>query len=82
MIATYIYKPILVTIYPPSVLGIQKGITLRLRRICSTDEEYSNRSKEYRAYLISRGHNLKNVEKSFNDVLNMPRQESRNLENE
>ena len=28
----------------PSILGIQKGVALRLRRICSTDEEYNQRS--------------------------------------
>ena len=61
----------------PSILGIQKGVDLRLRRICSTDEEYNNKSKEYKAYLIGRGHKLKNIEKSFNDVLNMSRQQSR-----
>ena len=33
----YISKTILVTIYP--VLVIQKGVALRLRRICLTDEE-------------------------------------------
>ena len=29
----------------PSSLGIQKGVALRLRRICSTDEEFNNKSK-------------------------------------
>ena len=29
----------------PSILGIQKGVALRLRRICSTDEEFDNKSK-------------------------------------
>ena len=61
----------------PSILGKQKGVALRLRRFCSTDEECSNKSKEYKAYLIGRGHKLKNAEKSFNQVLNMSRQQSR-----
>ena len=61
----------------PSILGIRKGVALRLRRICSIDEEYNNKSKKYKAYLTGRGHKLKNVEKSFNDVLNMSRQQSR-----
>ena len=61
----------------PSILEIQKGVVpLRLRRICSNDEEYNNKSKEYKAYLTGRGHKLKNIEKSFNDVLNMSRQQS------
>ena len=29
----------------PSILGIQKEVALRLRRICSTDEEFNNKSK-------------------------------------
>ena len=41
--------------HSPSILGIQEGVALRLQRICSTDEEY-NKSKEYKAYLIGRGH--------------------------
>ena len=48
-----------------------------MRRICSTYEEYNNKSKEYKAYLTGRGHKLKNIEKSFNDVLNMSQQQSR-----
>ena len=61
----------------PSIFGIQKGVALRLRRICSTDEEFNNKSKAYKAYLTGRGHKLKNVQKSFNDVLNMSQQQSR-----
>ena len=60
----------------PSILGIQKPIALRLRRIFSTNEEYSNKSKEYKAYIIGGEHKLKNFEKSFNDALNMSRQQS------
>ena len=30
----------------PSILGIQKGVASGLRRICSTDEEFNNKSKE------------------------------------
>ena len=59
------------------ILGIQKGVALRLRRIFSTDEEYNHKSKEYKAYLTGRGHKVKNAKKSFNDVLNMSRQQPR-----
>ena len=62
---------------PNPILGIQKGVALRLRRICSTDKEFNNKSKEYKAYLIGRGHKLKDVEKSFNDASNMSRQQCR-----
>ena len=58
-----------------SILGTQKEVGLSLRRISSTDQEYNDKSKEYKAYLLGRGHKLKNVEKSFHDVLNMLRQQ-------
>ena len=59
----------------PSLLGIQKGVALRLRRVRSTDEEFNNKSNEYKVCLIGREHKLKNVEKFFNDALNMSRQQ-------
>ena len=46
----------------PSILGRQKGV--------------NNKSKEYKASLIGRVHKLMNVEKSFNEVLNMSQQQS------
>ena len=46
--------------HSPSIL--QKAVDLRLRRICSTDEEFNNKSNGYKAYLICSGHKLKNVE--------------------
>ena len=55
----------------PSILRIQKGIAERFYAEFSTDEEYSNKSKGYKAYLIGTGHILKNVEKPFDDVLNV-----------
>ena len=57
-------------------MEIQKGVDLRLRKIWSIKEKYSNKSKEYKDYLIGRGHKLKNFKGSFNDVLNMSRQQS------
>ena len=55
----------------PLILGIQKGVALTLHRISSTNEEFNNKSKEYKAYLTGRGHKSKDVDKPFNDVLNM-----------
>jgi hypothetical protein len=40
-----------------SIQGIQKGVALRLRRICSSLDEFDNKSKDYKAYLVARGHN-------------------------
>ena len=48
-----------------SIKGIQKGVSLRLRRICSTIEEYDLKSKEYAAYLVARGHDSLSVTAAF-----------------
>ena len=60
-----------------SIKGIQKGVALRLRRICSSDEEYDIRSKEYIAYLVARGHNPILVTKAFSSIREMSRTTSR-----
>ena len=49
----------------PSIKGIQKGVSLRLRRICTTLEEYDAKSKEYAAYLVARGHDPLSVTDAF-----------------
>ena len=48
-----------------TIKGIQKGVSLRLRRICSTLEEYDAKSKEYSAYLVARGHDPLSVSAAF-----------------
>ena len=60
-----------------SIEGIQKGVALRLRRICSRDEDYELKSKEYGAYLVSRGHDPKLVRKNFQNVGEMSRDAAR-----
>ena len=37
------------------ILGIARGVALRLRRICSDDEDFKQRSIEYNKYLIDVG---------------------------
>ena len=60
------------SIHPKSTFtGIQKGVSLRLRRICSTDEEFNERSKEYKAYLVARDHNPASVLKEFDRTANL-----------
>ena len=56
---------------------IQKGISLRLRRICSTDQEFNERSKEYKAYLVARGQNPASVLKEFDRTANLIRTQTR-----
>ena len=50
---------------PSSIRGIQKGVAPRLRRICSTDNEYSSKSIEYQDYLTHRGHDPNTVHDTF-----------------
>ena len=49
----------------PSIKGIQKGVSLRLRRICSTLNEFDAKSKEYSAFLVARGHDSLSVTAAF-----------------
>ena len=60
-----------------SIIGIQKGVALSLKRICSTEEEYKLKSKEYSVYLISRRHNAKSVSNIFYSLSNTSRNEAR-----
>ena len=39
------------------IRGIARGVALRLRRICSNDEDFKEKSKVYAGYLIDCGHN-------------------------
>ena len=48
--------------------GIAKGVALRLRRICSSDEEYLIQSEKYKSFLISRGHRIDLVQNEFNAI--------------
>ena len=52
--------------------GIIKGVALRLRRICSTMEDFKIKS-EYMAYFVARGHSAKLVKSEFDKVSFTPR---------
>ena len=60
----------------PSITGVQKGVGLRLCRICSSDNDYTAKSKEHAKYLVNRGHHLKSVQQCFNNVGKTFRQEA------
>ena len=62
--------------------AVQHGVALRLRRICSSDEEFRERSKEYKAYLASCGHNPNDLVETFDAVFNIPRIEARKKQTE
>ena len=61
-----------------SVNGIPKGVALRLRRLCSTDDEYEVKSREYMAYLVSREHDPNLVKSTFSEIGKLTRHQARN----
>jgi hypothetical protein len=58
------------------ILGIAKGVSLRIRRICSEEEDFRNKSDEYANYLITCGHDEQHVPNKFAEVASMTRQEA------
>ena len=57
--------------------GIIKGVALRLKRICSTVEEFQKKSSEYMAYLVARGHSPQRVKSEFDKISVISRNECR-----
>ena len=53
--------------------GIAKAVALRIRRICSDEDDFRNKSKEYANYLIACGHNNQHVNSKFNEVARISR---------
>ena len=66
---------------PSSMNGIPKGVTLRLRKICSTTQEYQSKAKEYSSYLVARGHNPKTVKSTFDKIEKVSRSVARKKKN-
>ena len=54
--------------------GIITDVALRLRRICSTMEDFKAKSSESMAYLVARRHSAKS---EFHEVSSIPRHETR-----
>ena len=68
------------TCYPSSnINNIPRGIALRLKRICDSDEKFTVRSNEYKNYLIARDYKPKVVEKHFSEISNLTRAEARQI---
>ena len=59
------------------ILGIAKGVALRLRRICSKEEDFRAKSAEYANYLIECGHEKEHVLDKFREVGNISREDAR-----
>ena len=66
------------TCYPNrNIRNVPKGIALRLRRICDSDEKYDERSEEYQKYLIARDYQPGSLERQFEEVKKLSRSETR-----
>ena len=65
------------TCFPKSnIQNIPKGVALRLRRICDSDDKFEKRSKEYQNYFIARDYKRRKVRKQFSDIRNISREEA------
>jgi len=56
--------------------GIPFGQALRIRRICSTDELFEKRAREFCGYLIERGYNPEFVRKEIDRARRVPREDT------
>ena len=66
------------TCYPNrNIRNVPKGIGLRLRRICDSDEKYGERSEEYQKYFIARDYQPGSVKRQFEEVKKLSRSEAR-----
>ena len=74
---TYVLRS---TCYPKkSVNNVPKGIALRLRRICDTDEKFDIRSYEHLICLIARDYKPTFVKRQFHAIKNISRREARQV---
>ena len=68
------------TCYPKkNINNVPKGIALRLRRICDTDEKFDIRSYEYQNYLIARDYKPTLVKRHFHAIKNISRRKARQV---
>ena len=68
------------TCYPKkNIKNVPKGIALRLRRICDTDEKFDIRSYEYQNCLIARDYKPTLVKRQFHAIKNISRCEARQV---
>ena len=56
--------------------GIPFGQALRIHRICSTDELFEKRAREFCGYLIKRGYNPEFVSKEIDRARRVPREDT------
>ena len=54
--------------------NIPYNVALRLRCICSTQEQFDNKCEEYKGYLLARGYNRVHLHKQFSRAKRVPRE--------
>jgi hypothetical protein len=58
-------------------LAVQKSVALRLKIICSTDEKYAEKAKDYKAFLVTRNHRPEDVITNFEKIESVDRANAR-----
>ena len=68
------------TFYPKKFIkNVPKGIGLRLRKICNTDEKFDIRSYDYQNYLIARDYKPTIVKRQLHNIKNIIRRKTRQV---
>ena len=67
------------SVWKKNINNAPKGIALRLRRICDTDEKFDICSYEYQNYLIARDYKPTLVKRQFYAIKNISRREARQV---
>ena len=66
------------TCFPKTnIENIPKGVPLRLRRICDSDEKFENHNVEYQNYSIARDYKPDKVKNQYSDIKKLTRAEAR-----
>ena len=72
---TYVFPS---TCFPKNnIENIPKGVALRLRRICDSDEKFEKHSAEYQNYLIAKDYKPGKAKKQFSVIKKLTREEAR-----
>ena len=66
--------------FPKSnIESIPKGVALRLRRICDSDEKFEKHSAEYQSYIIARDYRPGKIKQKFQALKKLTREKARKL---
>ena len=66
------------TCYPmKNINKVPQGVTLKLRRICDTTENYESRADEHKNYLLARNYKPSLVDEQFKKISKISREDAR-----